>query len=340
MRKNISWNLVSKYRTELMGCSILGIILFHWYENCMIHGKSINFILHLFSLGNRFVEVFLILFGMGLYYSFKKQENIKTFYLRRITKLLPTYLILGIPYWIYFDCFLNKMNIGQVFIDISFISFITEGNRRFWFIGLILGLYLFFPIFYKIIYKNVNEWIGVGEILILYFLTTILVWKSSPTVYANIEVAWGRIPCFIVGIVLGKSIFEKKRIGLKTFLGIGIGLLGVFWGLKISEHVLITNIINRSLFGIVLGLIFLLILIIMMNALECFLIYEKFIRKILAFLGNITMEVYILHVAFRSIFDYPAEIGKYMILIGASILIAIPVNRIGKYIVNINRLRR
>ena len=83
---------------------------------------------------------------MGLYYSFKKQENIKTFYLRRITKLLPTYLILGIPYWIYFDCFLNKMNIGQVFIDISFISFITEGNRRFWFIGLILGLYLFFPI--------------------------------------------------------------------------------------------------------------------------------------------------------------------------------------------------
>lgn len=290
MRKNISWNLVSKYRTELMGCSILGIILFHWYENCMIHGKSINFILHLFSLGNRFVEVFLILSGMGLYYSFKKQENIKTFYLRRITKLLPTYLILGIPYWIYFDCFLNKMNIGQVFIDISFISFITEGNRRFWFIGLILGLYLFFPIFYKIIYKNVNEWIGVGEILILYFLTTILIWKSSPTVYANIEVAWGRIPCFIVGIVL--------------------------------------------------GLIFLLILIIMMNALECFLIYEKFIRKILAFLGNITMEVYILHVAFRSIFDYPAEIGKYMILIGASILIAIPVNRIGKYIVNINRLRR
>ena len=70
----------------------------------------------------------------------------------------------------------------------------------------------------------------------------------------------------------------------------------------------------------------------MMNALECFLIYEKFIRKILAFLGNITMEVYILHVAFRSIFDYPAEIGKYMILIGASILIAIrsEERRVGK----------
>lgn len=63
-------------------------------------------------------------------------------------------------------------------------------------------------------------------------------------------------------------------------------LVRSFWGLKISEHVLITNIINRSLFGIVLGLIFLADMIIMMNALECFLIYEKFIRKILAFLGN------------------------------------------------------
>ena len=74
MRKNISWNLVSKYRTELMGCSILGIILFHWYENCMIHGKSINFILHLFSLGNRFVEVFLILSGMDYIIRLKSKK--------------------------------------------------------------------------------------------------------------------------------------------------------------------------------------------------------------------------------------------------------------------------
>ncbi len=90
----------------------------------------------------------------------KKQENYERSYvLEMIYKIiLPTYLILGIPYWIYFDCFLNKMNIGQVFIEISLISFITKGNRRFWFIGLILGLYLFSQYSIKITYKNVNEW--------------------------------------------------------------------------------------------------------------------------------------------------------------------------------------
>ena len=65
-----------------------------------------------------------------------------------------------------------------------------------------------------------------------------------------------------------------------------------------------------------------------MNLLKNVGIYENYIRKILLFLGKITMEVYILHVAFRSIFNYPAEVLRYAALIGMAILIAYPVNRI------------
>lgn len=274
LRESISWELLSKYRTELMGCSILGIILFHWYENCMNHGKTMSMILSICSLGNRFVDAFLILSGIGLYYSFKKNDNVLQFYIRRLIKLLPAYCILAIPYWIYYDLFFAKKTIYNVIIDFSFVSFITEGNRRFWFIGLIIVLYLLFPLFYKIIYGSKNIWIGMGSLLLLYLVLSGAIWKYFPDVYSNIEIALGRV-------------------------------LGIFF-----------------------ALFFLIALVLAMNLLKNVGIYENYIRKILLFLGKITMEVYILHVAFRSIFNYPAEVLRYAALIGMAILIAYPVNRI------------
>lgn len=159
-------------------------------------------------------------------------------------------------------------------IDFSFVSFITEGNRRFWFIGLIIVLYLLFPLFYKIIYGSKNIWIGMGSLLLLYLVLSGAIWKYFPDVYSNIEIALGRV-------------------------------LGIFF-----------------------ALFFLIALVLAMNLLKNVGIYENYIRKILLFLGKITMEVYILHVAFRSIFNYPAEVLRYAALIGMAILIAYPVNRI------------
>ena len=159
-------------------------------------------------------------------------------------------------------------------IDFSFVSFITEGNRRFWFIGLIIVLYLLFPLFYKIIYGSKNIWIGMGSLLLLYLVLSGAIWKYFPYVYSNIEIALGRV-------------------------------LGIFF-----------------------ALFFLIALVLAMNLLKNVGIYENYIRKILLFLGKITMEVYILHVAFRSIFNYPAEVLRYAALIGMAILIAYPVNRI------------
>ena len=74
----------------------------------MNHGKTMSMILSICSLGNRFVDAFLILSGIGLYYSFKKNDNVLQFYIRRLIKLLPAYCILAIPYWIYYDLFFAK----------------------------------------------------------------------------------------------------------------------------------------------------------------------------------------------------------------------------------------
>lgn len=328
LREGISWELLSKYRTELMGCSILGIILFHWYENCMNHGKTMSMILSICSLGNRFVDAFLILSGIGLYYSFKKNDNVLQFYIRRLIKLLPAYCILAIPYWIYYDLFFAKKTIYNVIIDFSFVSFITEGNRRFWFIGLIIVLYLLFPLFYKIIYGSKNIWIGMGSLLLLYLVLSGAIWKYFPDVYSNIEIALGRVLGFMTGVFLGETVYKKRKNLVECFAGICAGLVMIMMISHKISHPLAANIINRGVLGIFFALFFLIALVLAMNLLKNVGIYENYIRKILLFLGKITMEVYILHVAFRSIFNYPAEVLRYAALIGMAILIAYPVNRI------------
>ena len=74
--KKIEYSLLSKYRSVLMGASILSIMLFH-YTNYIKSYDNYNFF---FKAYNKFVssagvDIFLILSGLGLYYSFKKNNN-------------------------------------------------------------------------------------------------------------------------------------------------------------------------------------------------------------------------------------------------------------------------
>ena len=328
-KKIFTWNLLSIYRTELMGCSILGIILFHWSENCSNHGIPLTGFLKLFSLGNRVVDVFLILSGIGLYYSYRKNEDTKNFYIRRMFNILPSYCIIAMPYWIYYDLIFSTRTWMNVLLDFSFISFVTEACRRFWFIGLIIVLYLLFPAFYKIIYHWKNRWIGTALSFAVYLIFAAGLWKTAPSVYSNIEIALGRIPCFILGIFLGEKVYNKQHITKKPLAAAYAGLLSSTALIKFCRLPFLTNVADRSIEGIFYALSFLLILITLLAFIENLKIYSV-IKILLCVPGRMTMEIYLLHVAFRSIFDYPADFTNYHLLIAASILLAFPIHKAGK----------
>lgn len=94
----MNWGTISKYRNELFGVAIISIITLHHFEDVGGGKLYLNFI------GAIGVDIFMFLSGMGLCFSMKKNSNIKDFYIRRIRRILPTYLLVaGLFYISRFD---------------------------------------------------------------------------------------------------------------------------------------------------------------------------------------------------------------------------------------------
>lgn len=68
----IDLSLLSKYRTELMGFSAIGILMCH---ACGNHVAMPSIIFQICSLGQLGVSIFFLLSGMGMYYSLQKTEQ-------------------------------------------------------------------------------------------------------------------------------------------------------------------------------------------------------------------------------------------------------------------------
>ena len=49
--------------------------------------------------GFLYKEIFVFLSGMGLYYSFSKDSNVKKFYIKRYKRILIPYVIVAIAFW-------------------------------------------------------------------------------------------------------------------------------------------------------------------------------------------------------------------------------------------------
>ena len=73
MKEKLNWGLLSKYRMELFGVAAIMIMIFHCQVLMVLPGWFSLINAHL----NSGVEIFLLLSGMGLYYSFSKNNNYK-----------------------------------------------------------------------------------------------------------------------------------------------------------------------------------------------------------------------------------------------------------------------
>lgn len=69
----IDLSLLSKYRTELMGFSAIGIIMCH---ACGNNVAMPSILWQICSLGQLGVPIFFLLSGLGMYYSLLKTERV------------------------------------------------------------------------------------------------------------------------------------------------------------------------------------------------------------------------------------------------------------------------
>ena len=212
---------VSEARGVLFGIATLWIGLFHSDYLTLAQYTDNQFFIDVFGtfrgMGNIGVDMFLFLSGVGLFFSYTKDNRFGQFLKKRFMRVLPTALLIGIFYFS-FRYATGRYNSGitHYLSRISFTYFFFKGERVFWFISLILVLYFVFPIFYKII-ERFRLW-GMLGIIAVTVLGTFLVRWVAPGFYAYWEIALCRVPSFVVGIWAGKFVMEKKEISRKWLL--------------------------------------------------------------------------------------------------------------------------
>ena len=82
--------MLSEFRGTVMGFSIILIVLYHFLGKGGVTAVDKIFRL-IFSQGYVGVDFFMVVSGLGLTYSMMKDENLKTYYIKRWVRIFPVF---------------------------------------------------------------------------------------------------------------------------------------------------------------------------------------------------------------------------------------------------------
>ena len=312
---------IGAHRSELFGLAILSIMIFHFHglDAWAIQGGALGAIAKVygFFISSIGVDVFLFLSGMGLFYSMNRDSNAAAFWKRRLTRILPTYVVCAGIGWFIRDCILAPKGLTGFFWDFSMLSFWVDGDRGVWFIALILVLYLLFPPLWRLISQPHCQRTRLYVTLLLAVYSTLLVLMSifSPDFYSKIEIALWRVPVFVLGAWYGCLICNGESptmdIAMLCLFGIMLKLgthiftdtstaIGYFFSLRAT----------RTLFAVPL-------IVIAVYLFE--LLPTTALSRFLSWTGSLSLELYLCHVFLRDIF-YSVGLDTTSVLVHAAII--------------------
>ena len=243
MDKKIKLSVISKYRSQLMGIAAIFILLCHtklkFTEGGTLYSLNRVFIYYIMQFG---VDIFLILSGLGCFYSLKKQPSVPRFYLKRFIRIVPTFLIVVALFGIA-DCAFFGKNVGEYVYDYSAVTFFTAGKLPVWFVAVILALYLVFPLFYKFV--NASSVAFACSALVFAAITLLPFWRELPAPLPVIrEIFFTRVPSFMFGILVAERINRKPDSALSAghivcaaAVFIGVGALCAFTARREPDEV-------------------------------------------------------------------------------------------------------
>ena len=329
-------NLLSKYRTELYGFSILWIMIFHGNAVCHVtyfhRFPALNALDRIIAWGNMGVEVFILLAGISAYYSFSRDADILSFYKKRMKRLFFPVLLICCPYWL-LQLTSGKIGISKFLLDITLLRFWVTGDQQIWFVSTIALFYLLFPGIYYMFLKRciwkktddqqtevtVSSFAALIENLIVVAGLIFIVYRFLPDYYALVEIGINRLPIFLLGIWMGPLVMQDKSSETGSLvLLILITLFGVYLLWIREAH----GIYRRWLYELI-GTPLSLLLAVGFSRLP------DRVRAFFRFFGKMSLELYLAHiVAIRLnklgfFFEYTdGAAKKYLILMLIAVGIA------------------
>ena len=321
-------SLINKYRKELMGIAILWITLYHCLAD-PVKAAGVPVLGTVLGRGWLGVEMFLFLSGIGLYFSMSKNADAKQFWLRRCRKVVIPWLILSLPYWIVKTLIFDKMRIRALLLNWCGASFWLFGVKSVWYIAFIVVLYAFYPLIFRLQKKNGGI---ISGLIAAAFVLNIVMLLTVPDYYAKTELAFARIPVFLLGSLTGGLLqAQKKNRRVKVCYGVYIaaaavmyltGTLSAEYGLNFMDKSAANMLSRLGGQGIALPV----------TAGFC-LLFERLnmphFRRAAAFFGGFTLELYLLHVflghiAERIGFDGQRSLPVQFLTQGIVIAVSVP----------------
>lgn len=296
--KDISLADISRFRAELMGVAMIIVVLFH------VSLPRSDAFFGLRRMGNLGVDIFLFLSGMGLWFSWMKTtvsdaplwKKWKDFYWRRLVRIYPAWLVVAslyyIPRFIGHEQHTTAAWI-DLFLDIAVNwNFWTRDELTFWYIPATMMLYVFAPPYMQLVHKHpVYRWLAAGMLMwcvVVQYVTPI------HNAVGHIEIFWSRVPIFFLGINMAESIRRKDTVDgtaiwLTLFLFI-LSLASCVW-LEQYRHGKFPLFLERMLY-IPLAVTTILLLC------KAFCHTPQWAKRCAAFVGTISLEMYLIHVEF------------------------------------------
>ena len=279
---------ISNSRSFLFGIATLMILFFHSTIEIPSSNWFLKIIGFIKQFGNTGVDIFLFLSAVGLYFSLKKDSNVKNFYIKRIVRILPALLLVNLLWFAY----KNDDGIKEYLLSVTGLSIFVTGDRTCWFFTLLIFLYFIYPLLYKLEEKYGSKIYLISIVLMIGINYVLSI--SSPQLFRYIEIATRRIPIFLIGCFCSKYIYnglEVKNLFVFSMMILMIICIILLYNIKLIP-------IWKQIWRYIVG-IYAISIIVVISYIFQYIKHKKFIEWI----GTYSMESYLLFEKFLIIFN-------------------------------------
>jgi len=324
---------LSNFRQSLMGIGILGVLIAHWFGFQHINDGTF-YLLSSYFCRLVFTEGFLFLSGFGLYCSYRKNENARGFYSRRIKRLIIPFLILSMPVYLFRYYLDASYSFYDFLTQITTVYFWIKGNfYGMWYISLSVLLYIVFPLFYKFLFIS-SKHIFLRFLALLFLLMSFnyVLQKFSANYYNLLEIGISKIPIFMFGIYAG-YLCSNKIISDKKYLQVFFSMALLYIILSLFKQ----NYWIMNLCGQFQKLVFIPLICATLRLTSSSTIGTG-VMYVLNFFGKYSLELYIVHLHTYLVFSI-MNLNLSNVLISSlsitiSVILCVPLNMLIKKIVN------
>lgn len=208
----MGYNVLSKYRAELMGAAILWVMLFHAYDLDLGHW-ALNW---LRGAGFGGVDIFILLSSMGLAMSLgRREQDYSSFMARRASRVLPAYYLVMVPYTVFFILYHGGHWSALLWNATLLYYWIRPQGAFNWYVAGAMTFYAITPACFRALRRSKHRELLTAAGVLGGLAACQIILRDG--YWGTVDVMY-RVPVFFLGLLLGFYVLEERKLGLKDLL--------------------------------------------------------------------------------------------------------------------------